>query len=116
MRYTLINGTNRPDNKTAHVRLACASVLEDGGHEVRHVTLEHFTQTFTQYTNLSNATTEQRADIEHMAWAERIVFFVPTYHHGMPGSLKNFLDIVAEKSAYDHKILSLISVNRSGNL
>jgi NAD(P)H-dependent FMN reductase len=64
--------------------------------------------------NLIEANTNQKIDLENIQSADILIFVSPTYHHGIPAALKNFLEIVKEKTVYENKIIGLISSNSSG--
>ncbi|PIR42569.1 hypothetical protein CO058_00670 [candidate division WWE3 bacterium CG_4_9_14_0_2_um_filter_35_11] len=112
MKFTLINGTNRLDNRSIEITKAAAEIVKDFGHDGNIVTLDNFDQLFRgDYINLSNASEVQKIDLENMAWADILIFVVPTYHHGIPSSLKNFLDIINDVSVFEGKKVGFVSVS-----
>ena len=114
MKFTLINGTNRVGNNSINITKAVSGIVKDFGHDANIVTLDNFDQLFRgDYINFSNANEVQKIDLENMAWADILIFVVPTYHHGISGSLKNFFDIVNEVTAYDKKKIGFIAIGKS---
>ena len=112
MKFTIINGTNRIGNKSLEVSKASQDIIKNLGHESRLITLDNFDALFRgEYINLKNANEAQKIDLENMIWADVLIFVVPTYHHGISSSLKNFLDIVGEVSVYEAKKIGLIASN-----
>lgn len=116
MKFTIINGTNRIGNKSLEVSKATEALVRVSGHEVKLITLDNFGDLFRgEYINLSNAKGEQKTDLENMLWADVIIFVVPTYHHGIPSSLKNFLDIVNDVDVFEGKMIGFIGVGHSND-
>ncbi|OGC47494.1 hypothetical protein A2713_00180 [candidate division WWE3 bacterium RIFCSPHIGHO2_01_FULL_35_17] len=113
MKFTLINGTNRLGNRSIEITKAAAEIVKDFGHDANIVTLDNFDQLFRgDYINLSNANEVQKIDLENMAWADILIFVVPTYHHGIPSPLKNFLDIINDVSVFEGKKVGFIAVGK----
>lgn len=114
MKLTVINGTNRVGNKTLNISQAVMEEAQSLGHEARLVDLNNFGELFRgkYLENLSEATPGQRMDLENMAWAKVLIFVVPTYHHSLPGSLKNFLDLFEYPPALDKKVVGVIASGR----
>ena len=114
MKFTIINGTNRVGNKSIEVSKVVGSKVNEMGHEARLITLDNFDLLFRgEYIDLSNANDAQKTDLENMLWANVLLFVAPTYHHGIPGSLKNFLDIVNDVSVYEGKVIGCVAVGKS---
>ena len=113
MKFTIINGTNRIDNKSIEVSKVSQGIIKDLGHASRLITLDNFDTLFRgEYINLENANGAQKVDLENMLWADILIFVVPTYHHGIPSALKNFLDIVNDASVFDGKKVGSIAVGK----
>lgn len=114
MKITVINGTNRIGNKTINVANAIVVEAFSLGHEARLIDLNNFTDLFRgkYLENLEVATPGQKTDLENMAWADVLIFVVPTYHHSLPGSLKNFLDLFKYPPAFNQKIIGVVSSHR----
>lgn len=112
MNITIVNGTNRTNSESIKVTNALnTSITKD---TCNIVTLQNFKTLFTgEYINLDNATLEQKIDLENIINAKIVIFVVPTYHHSLPGSLKNFFDIIDYKNTnlYDKKTIGLVAAN-----
>jgi NAD(P)H-dependent FMN reductase len=114
MKITVINGTNRKGNRSMEVSRDVVKIGEEMGYEVGLVTLENWTELFRgDYVKLGDVKEGKKEDIEKMVEADVLIFVVPTYHTGIPSSLKNFFDSLSSKRAYDKKIIGLISSNSS---
>ena len=112
MKITVVNGTNREGNRSMEISEEVIQVGEKMDYQMALVTLENWDKLFRgDYVKLSNASEGQKEDIEKMIGADMLLFVVPTYHHGIPSPLKNFLDSLKSKSAYDKKVIGLISSN-----
>ena len=115
MKITIINGTNRTGNKSIKVTTNTAEIINELGYESSIVTMNNFKELFTgNYLNFIEANTNQKIDLENMQSADVLIFVSPTYHHGIPAALKNFLEIIKEKVIYENKVIGLISSNSSG--
>ena len=114
MNITIVNGTNRENSKTLGVTNTLNNIAVKLNHQSKIVTLDNFKALFTgEYTNLDNSTLKQKTDIQNIINAKIVIFVIPTYHHGVPGSLKNFFDIIDYKSTnlYEKKIVGLVAAN-----
>jgi len=114
MHITIVNGTTRKSSNSIQVTSLLNKQLEQSTNTCSIVTLENFKTIFTgEYINLENSTLEQKTDIENIINAKIVIFVIPTYHHGMPGSLKNFFDIIDYKSTnlYNKKVIGLVANN-----
>jgi len=113
MKITIINGTNRIGNKSMEVSKASQGIINDLGHESKLITLDNFDALFRgEYINFENANESQKGDLENMLWADILIFVVPTYHHGIPSPLKNFLDIINDVSVFEGKKVGFIAVGK----
>jgi len=112
MKLTVVNGTNRIDNKSIEI---AKKVVEKGQSfelEASLVTLEHFDKLFRgDYIDFENATPEQKSDLESIKSADILMFVIPVYHQGIPSSLKNFFDSVSIKDMYSNNAIGMISAN-----
>ncbi|MBI2641591.1 NAD(P)H-dependent oxidoreductase [Candidatus Roizmanbacteria bacterium] len=109
MKISIINGTNRIGNKTIQISLVAQQLVEKSGYESVLITLDNFNQLFRgEYITLKKANRLQKKDIAHMIEADILIFVVPTYHGGIPSPLKNFLDILKSKEAFDNKVIGII--------
>ena len=112
MTRTIINGTNRTGNKTINVSKKIVELAEQKGSNTNLITLENFKELFTEkYINLLSGTPEQIQDLQMINKSNIVIFVVPTYHHGIPASLKNFFDLVNDKTIWNNKIFGLVSSN-----
>lgn len=112
MRLAIINGTNRPGNKTIIVSKKVEGLGKELGFETSIISLDSFSNLLgKEYLTLDNANKNQKEEITKMIEAEIIIFCVPIYHHGIPGSLKNYFDILDCDAAFSDKVFGLISVN-----
>src|SRR3989344_2074305 len=109
---TIINGTNRIGNKTQRISLELFGQSQALGLHPSFITLDNFQELFRgTYITLEDATGDMRQDLLSMEDAGMLVFVVPTYHHGIPSPLKNFLDTIEGRELFDGKIIGLISSN-----
>ena len=114
MNITIVNGTNRENSQTLAVTKLIGNIIVELKHESKLVTLDNFKTLFTgEYMNLDNATQDQKSDLENIQNSKIVIFVIPTYHHGIPGSLKNFFDIIDYKKTnlYEKKIIGLVATN-----
>lgn len=115
MMIAIINGTNRKENKTIKISKTLINICNQRHLETALVTLENFTDLFRgDYIDMENANTEQKDDLNNIAKANILIFVVPTYHHGIPSPLKNFLDIVGIKGLYANSTIGVLSSNKKG--
>lgn len=115
MKIAIINGTNRIGNRTLDITKATAAIAQKVGFKVSIVTLDNFTELFRgEKISLENTKNKgQKIDIQNMINANALIFVIPTYHSGIPGSLKNFFDSIKENKIYDHTVIGVISSNDS---
>lgn len=85
----------------AAMRDAAVQGLEQAGHEVRILDLyaENFDPRFTaqdhaNYSDAAQLPADVMAHIEHLKWAEGLIFIFPTWWYDMPAMLKGWLDRV----------------------
>lgn len=115
MNITIVNGTNRIGNKSMDISRCVFKIADVLDHEVNIITLDNFDSLFRgKYINLKSATLSQKKDIRNLIIADLIIFVIPTYHNGIPSSLKNFLDILKCTECYEGKVIGIISCN-NGN-
>jgi NAD(P)H-dependent FMN reductase len=115
MKLTIINGTNRIGNRSLHISKLVQETAELHEFETYLVTLESFDTLFRgEYLTFENANEAQLKDLRAINDAKYLVFVVPTYHHGIPSPLKNFLDLVDEPELFSRNVIGIISSNKSG--
>ncbi len=108
MRLVIINGSVQQDNGSR----VNAKLIQHTAGTAEIVSLEPFLEMFRgEYIYFSNASPEQREVMEKIAAADALIFVVPTYFKSLPGALKNFFDIVREKSLYEHKAIAFLASN-----
>jgi len=116
MTITIINGTNRTGNKTINLSKKFVKIVEKKGLRTNLITLDNFKELFTEeYVNLLSGTPEQIKDLQMIHESNIVIFVVPTYHHGITSSLKNFFDIVNDKTIWNNKIFGLVSSNNGSD-
>lgn len=115
MKLTIINGTNRIGNKSLATSRLVQEIADSQGFETHLVTLDNFDSLFRgEYLTFENASKAQLGDLNAINDAKYLVFVVPTYHHGIPSPLKNFLDLVDEPELFSRNVIGIISSNKSG--
>lgn len=114
MSLTVINGTNRINNKSINISKRLEKLSSEKGISANIVDLNNFTELFRgKYITLENSTKKQKVDINSIIASKVLIFVVPVYHHGIPSSLKNFLDIVNIKELLEGKIIGGVSASNS---
>lgn len=109
MQMVIINGSIQRNNGS---QINSALIQKASGDVAGIVSIEPFSELFTgEYVYFSNANDEQRAVMERIRDADTLIFVVPTYFKSLPGALKNFFDIVREKSLYEHKAIAFLASN-----
>lgn len=115
MKLTIINGTNRKANRSMGISHAVGKIAREKSFDVNLITLNNFDTLFRgTYIRVENASSEQKRDMRNLITADIILFVIPTYHAGIPSSLKNFLDTLKCNECYEQKVIGVISSN-SGN-
>lgn len=110
MKITLINGSIRVNNQSMKVSEKIMHLLLNQDVSATLVDLNNFKEMFTgDYLDLQNTKGQQNIDLQNMLSAQVLYFVVPTYHHSMPGVLKNFFDLIDSKEVYNNKVIGLIS-------
>jgi len=118
MNITIVNGTNRENSQSIKISNAITLMIAEIGAKAKVVTLQNFKDLFTgNYLTLENCNPLQKKDLENIMNAKIVIFVVPTYHHGIPGSLKNFFDIIDYKTynIYDKKVIGLVATSGNTN-
>lgn len=110
MKITVINGTNRIENKSLSIAESALAVAKKLGFETSLITLDNFDTLFRgRYIDVGSATQAQKRDIRNMMDADILLFVVPTYHSGIPSPLKNFLDALKCFDCFDGKVITLVA-------
>jgi chromate reductase, NAD(P)H dehydrogenase (quinone) len=121
----IINGTNRPNNKTKHISEYCKNYLSDTlNEEVRYLNLEQITSDIIS-DQMYNADGQARflneIQDELIVPIHRWIVISPEYNGSFPGILKLFFDALSVrkyKESFAGKKVGLIgtSTGRAGNL
>lgn len=116
--FTIISGTNRPNNNSLKLASQYAHWLEEAGQEVQVLDLEKLPQDFI-YTASYGKHHQGFADVieKFIVPAEKIIFIAPEYNGSIPGVLKSFIDCINPDVFYGKKsALVGLSAGRAGNL
>jgi len=114
MSITIVNGTNRIGNRSIEISRTVTAIYREMKYRTKLITLNSFDTLFRgDYIHLEAATPAQKRDILSLIMADIIIFIIPTYHSGIPSSLKNFLDALKCSECYDKKVIGIISSNES---
>lgn len=112
MNVAIVVGSVRQDSTTPPVAEACGAALRKRGWRTALLPLDSFTGMFDgDYVTPDSANDEQRKRLTIMERADAVLFVVPTYFKSMPGSLKNFYDVVRWKEVYDGKLIGFVASN-----
>lgn len=115
---TLLNATNRPDNKTGKVVDAYSKILNELGIENQLFELTELQNDFIFSASFGNESAHMQQIInEKIIPAHKFIFIAPEYNGSYPGVLKAFLDAVPPK-IFKGKRAALVGVatGRAGNL
>ena len=108
MQVVIINGSIQQNNGS----LINSKLIQNAMNDAEIVTIDSFSKLFRgEYIYFANANNEQRFIMEKIRDADTLIFVVPTYFKSLPGALKNFFDIVREKSLYEHKAIAFLASN-----
>ncbi|MDO8451284.1 MAG: NAD(P)H-dependent oxidoreductase [bacterium] len=115
MNITIINGTNRIGNRTIDISTEVVKTAVRLNHTASIVTLDNFDMLFRgEKITHENSAPNQEMDMKAMIHSQIHLYVVPTYHTGIPSSLKNFFDILKCDEAFEGKIIGVISSNNHG--
>lgn len=110
MKIAIINGTNRIDNQSSQIAYAAKDQAVKAGYTADVINLDNFDELFRgDYITGETATMPQKVVIAKMTSADILLFIVPTYHSGLPSSLKNFFDSLRYKPVYENKVIGIIA-------
>jgi chromate reductase, NAD(P)H dehydrogenase (quinone) len=121
----IINGTNRPNNKTQHISQFCVQYLKESTDlEVRYINLEDLT---SDIINSNMYSADGQAPFLNIIQDDLIIPFnkwiiiSPEYNGSFPGILKLFIDALSVRKygqTFAGKKVGLIGVasGRAGNL
>jgi chromate reductase len=115
---TVVNGTNRPGNKTQLIAKLYAQLLEAKGIEHMYFSLEALPQSIllTDIYDPAKNTFKQVVD-KYILPSDKLVFVLPEYNGSYPGILKLFIDGCAPEIFRDKKVAFVgVASGRSGNI
>lgn len=115
---TVINATNRPDNRTQLFSKLYYSLLQEKGIKSQYLTLEDLNDiNITNYLDLKNNEKLQQIYSNFIEKADKLVFVTPEYNGSYTGILKLFID-ASNMSLYENKKIALVgtSTGRAGNV
>ncbi len=115
---TVINATNRPDNKTRVVVDTYIRLLEESGAEARIFDMAELPTDFIFSSSYGRKTPEMERIIqERIDGADGYVIIAPEYNGSYPGVFKAFIDSVHPKHFHGKKAALVgVSTGRAGNL
>lgn len=115
---TVINATNRPDNKTRVVVDAYVKLLDESGLETRVFDMAELPPDFIFSSSYGKRTPHMDRIIkERIDEADRFVIIAPEYNGSFPGVFKAFIDSVHPKHFHGKKAALVgVSTGRAGNL
>lgn len=115
---TIINATNRADNKTQIVVQAYADLLADSGESFQVLSMNELPVDFTFTANYGQKHEVMEALVHaKIIGADKLVVVSPEYNGSFPGVFKAFIDAVHPKH-FKGKKAALVGVatGRAGNL
>ena len=116
--FTIINGTNRPQNQTQLFSSFYYNYLKNRNVEVQYFSMEQLPADFLHQEIYGNRTPMFDNLIEqYIIGANKFVFFLPEYNGSYAGITKLFVDAVPPKFFRGKKAAIIgISDGRAGNL
>jgi chromate reductase, NAD(P)H dehydrogenase (quinone) len=120
----IINGTNRPNNKTSNISNYCYQYLEKNfSGEVKYLSMEDLNPDFLHsgmYDPSQQSASLTLIQNEFILPAKQWLIISPEYNGSFPGILKLFIDAISVreyKANFEHKFVGLIgtSSGRAGN-
>lgn len=115
---TILNGTNRVGNATAHICRFCAEYLENKGVEVQVWELEQMPSDMA-FNNATMGGSNDKIDPfvnQFMLKSDRMVIISPEYNGSFPGVLKTLIDIIPPATFKGRKVSLLgVAAGRAGN-
>jgi NAD(P)H-dependent FMN reductase len=114
---TVINATNRKDNKTQIISRYYTNKLEEKGEEVKYFSLELLPSSIIDDHYGNNPLELKRLIEEFIEPAKKFVIISPEYNGSFPGVLKLLIDTV-HPDYFKYKKAALVGVasGRAGNL
>ncbi len=115
---TLINGTNRPDNRTSVISETYQQFLITRQTPFQYLNLEHVDGLWFIQKSLGKAVPEFDKLVEkYFNEADKLIIVMPEYNGSFPGILKLLIDVLPYKILEGKKIaLTGVASGRGGNL
>lgn len=115
---TVINATNRPENKTRVVVQAYAKLLAESGDEVQIFDMATLPEDFIFNASYGKRSATMEAIIKHkLDTATKLVVIAPEYNGSFPGVFKAFIDAIHPKHFHGKKAALVgVASGRAGNL
>jgi chromate reductase len=115
---TLLNATNRPDNRTSVISQTYQQFLISAQIPFQYLSLEDFKGDLLIQQSLDNKQAELENILEKYIYnVPKIIIISPEYNGSFPGILKLFIDVLPHKALDGKKIaLAGVATGRGGNL
>ncbi len=115
---TIINATNRPDNKTRVIVDAYAKLLHEAGMETQIFDMAELPADFIFNASYGKKSDAMEAIIKNrLDPADRLVIISPEYNGSYPGVFKAFVDSIHPKHFHGKKAALVgVASGRAGNL
>ncbi len=115
---TLLNATNRPDNRTSVISQTYQQFLITAEVPFQYLNLEHVNGEMLIQQSIGNKKTEFEELLKKYIFsADKLIIVSPEYNGSFPGILKLFIDSMPHKALDGKKIaLTGVATGRAGNL
>jgi NAD(P)H-dependent FMN reductase len=115
---TLLNATNRPDNRTSVISKTYQQFLISANEPYQYLNLEQVSGEMLIQQSIGNKQTQLIDLFENYIYkADKLIIVAPEYNGSFPGILKLFIDAMPHKALDGKKIaLTGVATGRGGNL
>lgn len=115
---TLLNATNRPDNRTSVISQTYQQFLISARVPFQYLNLEHVNGEMLIQQSMGKKQAELDQIFEKFVFnADKLIIVSPEYNGSFPGILKLFIDAMPHKALDGKKIaLTGVATGRGGNL
>lgn len=115
---TLLNATNRPDNRTSIITKTYQQFLISSEAAFQVLTLEEINPIYMVKQSIGEKQPEFEAIVEqYIGKSDKLMIVMPEYNGSFPGILKLFIDAMPHKALEGKKIsLTGVATGRGGNL
>jgi NAD(P)H-dependent FMN reductase len=115
---TLLNATNRPDNKTSIISKTYQQFLISSEAPFQYLSLEEINAPLLIQQSIGQRHAEITDLIErYVSKSDKLMIVMPEYNGSFPGILKLFIDAMPHKALEGKKIaLTGVATGRGGNL